>query len=108
MLRLGLGSFILVQKTWDEFVVRVGSLTLNPSPLLASLQSQPWMGTSGLSVCARERVIGAGKVQLNELNELRDQAYEKLLIIKRKPRGIHEARLKPRFNVGDRGSPLQL
>ncbi|GKD06313.1 hypothetical protein Tco_1181287, partial [Tanacetum coccineum] len=42
------------------------------------------------------------KIQLNELNELRDQAYEKFLIYKEKTKRIHDAKIKNRgFNVGD-------
>ncbi|GJV82021.1 reverse transcriptase domain-containing protein [Tanacetum coccineum] len=43
------------------------------------------------------------KVQLNELNELRDHAYENSLIYKEKTKRIHDAKIKNRvFNVGDR------
>nr|GEZ23453.1 hypothetical protein [Tanacetum cinerariifolium] len=43
------------------------------------------------------------KVQLNELNELRDQAYENSLIYKEKTKRIHDSKTKDRiFNVGDR------
>ncbi|GJQ90507.1 reverse transcriptase domain-containing protein [Tanacetum coccineum] len=43
------------------------------------------------------------KVQLNELNELRDQAYENSLIYKEKTKRIHDTKIKNRvFNVGDR------
>nr|GEZ71581.1 reverse transcriptase domain-containing protein [Tanacetum cinerariifolium] len=43
------------------------------------------------------------KVQLNELNELRDHAYENSLIYKEKTKRIHDSRIKNRvFNVGDR------
>nr|GEX60336.1 reverse transcriptase domain-containing protein [Tanacetum cinerariifolium] len=43
------------------------------------------------------------KIQLNELNELRDQAYEKSLIYKEKMKRIHDSKIKNRvFNVGDR------
>ncbi|GJW49791.1 reverse transcriptase domain-containing protein [Tanacetum coccineum] len=42
------------------------------------------------------------KVQMNELNELRDQAYENLLIYKEKTKKIHDSKIKNRvFNVGD-------
>ncbi|GJW96930.1 reverse transcriptase domain-containing protein [Tanacetum coccineum] len=42
------------------------------------------------------------KVQLNELNELRDQAYENSLNYKEKTKRIHDAKIKNRvFNVGD-------
>ncbi|GJV83434.1 reverse transcriptase domain-containing protein [Tanacetum coccineum] len=43
------------------------------------------------------------KVQLNELNELRDQAYDNSLIYKEKTKRIHDSKIKNRvFNVGDR------
>ncbi|GJV07374.1 hypothetical protein Tco_1345030 [Tanacetum coccineum] len=50
--------------------------------------------------CYRER---PEKVQMNELNELRDQAYENSLIYKEKTKRIHDSKIKNRvFNVGDR------
>nr|GEZ95069.1 reverse transcriptase domain-containing protein [Tanacetum cinerariifolium] len=43
------------------------------------------------------------KVQMNELNELRDQSYENSLIYKEKTKKIHDFKIKNRvFNVGDR------
>nr|GEX54574.1 reverse transcriptase domain-containing protein [Tanacetum cinerariifolium] len=43
------------------------------------------------------------KVQLNELNELRDQAYKNSLIYKEKTKRLHESKIKDRvFNIGDR------
>ncbi|GJS53407.1 reverse transcriptase domain-containing protein [Tanacetum coccineum] len=43
------------------------------------------------------------KVQMNELNELQDQAYENSLIYKEKMKKIHDSKIKNRvFNVGDR------
>ncbi|GJW89416.1 reverse transcriptase domain-containing protein [Tanacetum coccineum] len=43
------------------------------------------------------------KVQMNELNELRDQAYENSLIYKEKTKKIHESKIKNHvFNIGDR------
>nr|GEW84669.1 reverse transcriptase domain-containing protein [Tanacetum cinerariifolium] len=42
-------------------------------------------------------------IQLNELNKLRDQAYENSLIYKEKTKRIHDSKIKNRvFNVGDR------
>nr|GFB62946.1 reverse transcriptase domain-containing protein [Tanacetum cinerariifolium] len=42
------------------------------------------------------------KLQLNELNELRDQAYEKSLIHKERTKKLHDDKIKNRsFNVGD-------
>nr|GEW78341.1 reverse transcriptase domain-containing protein [Tanacetum cinerariifolium] len=43
------------------------------------------------------------KIQINELNKLRDQAYENSLIYKKKTKRIHDSKIKNRvFNVGDR------
>nr|GEY71038.1 reverse transcriptase domain-containing protein [Tanacetum cinerariifolium] len=43
------------------------------------------------------------KVQLNDLNKLRDQAYENSLIYKEKTKRIHDSKIKDRvFNIGDR------
>nr|GEY81270.1 reverse transcriptase domain-containing protein [Tanacetum cinerariifolium] len=43
-----------------------------------------------------------GKVQLNELNELRDQAYENSLIYMEKNNRLHDSKIKDRvFNIGD-------
>nr|GEV08376.1 DNA-directed DNA polymerase [Tanacetum cinerariifolium] len=43
------------------------------------------------------------KLQLNELNELRDQAYENSLIYKEMTKRIHDSKIKNRvFNVDDR------
>ncbi|GKE12060.1 reverse transcriptase domain-containing protein [Tanacetum coccineum] len=43
------------------------------------------------------------KLQLNELNELRDQAYENSLIYKEKTKKLYDSKIKNRiFNVGDR------
>nr|GEW88416.1 reverse transcriptase domain-containing protein [Tanacetum cinerariifolium] len=43
------------------------------------------------------------KLQLNELNELRDQAYENSLVYKEKTKKIQDSKIKNRiFNVGDR------
>nr|GFA47653.1 reverse transcriptase domain-containing protein [Tanacetum cinerariifolium] len=43
------------------------------------------------------------KIQLNELNEIRDHAYENSLIYKEKTMKIHDSKIKNRvFNFGDR------
>nr|GEU86013.1 DNA-directed DNA polymerase [Tanacetum cinerariifolium] len=43
------------------------------------------------------------KIQINELNELCDQAYENSLIYKEKTKRIHDSKIKKRiFNIGDR------
>nr|GEZ45645.1 reverse transcriptase domain-containing protein [Tanacetum cinerariifolium] len=43
------------------------------------------------------------KVQINELNELRDQAYKNSLIYKEKTKRLHDSKFKDRiFNIDDR------
>nr|GEV61615.1 reverse transcriptase domain-containing protein [Tanacetum cinerariifolium] len=43
------------------------------------------------------------KIQINELNELHDQAYENSLIYKEKTKRLHDSKIKNRvFNIGDR------
>nr|GFA43273.1 reverse transcriptase domain-containing protein [Tanacetum cinerariifolium] len=43
------------------------------------------------------------KIQLNELNEIHDHAYENSLIYKEKTKRVHDSKIKTRvFNVGDR------
>nr|GEV49326.1 reverse transcriptase domain-containing protein [Tanacetum cinerariifolium] len=43
------------------------------------------------------------KVQINELNELRDQAYENSLIYKEKTKRLHDSKIKNHvFNISDR------
>nr|GEW44866.1 hypothetical protein [Tanacetum cinerariifolium] len=47
--------------------------------------------------------IPSKKLQLNELNELRDQAFENALIYKEKTKKLHDSKIKNQiFNVGDR------
>nr|GEV04687.1 reverse transcriptase domain-containing protein [Tanacetum cinerariifolium] len=50
-----------------------------------------------------KEMLAVVKVQLIELNELRDQAYENSLIYKEKTKRIHDSKIKGRvFNLGDR------
>nr|GEZ50766.1 reverse transcriptase domain-containing protein [Tanacetum cinerariifolium] len=43
------------------------------------------------------------KFQINELNELHDQAYENSLVYKEKTKRLHDSKIKDRvFNIGDR------
>ncbi|GJT29471.1 reverse transcriptase domain-containing protein [Tanacetum coccineum] len=79
------------------------------SPVVTFCQRQGKITLRGMrchitpSRFAKFLTFGALKVQLNELNELRDQAYENSLIYKEKTKRIHDAKIKNRvFNVGDR------
>nr|GEV74407.1 reverse transcriptase domain-containing protein [Tanacetum cinerariifolium] len=48
-------------------------------------------------------VYGKAKVQINELNELRDQSYENSLIYKEKTKRLNDSKIKDRvFNIDDR------
>nr|GEX46910.1 reverse transcriptase domain-containing protein [Tanacetum cinerariifolium] len=53
--------------------------------------------------CTPYKLVYGKAFQLNELNELRDQAYENSLIYKEKTKRIHDSKIKDCvFNVGDR------
>ncbi|GJS44730.1 reverse transcriptase domain-containing protein [Tanacetum coccineum] len=52
--------------------------------------------------CTPYKLVYGKAFQLNELSELRDQAYENSLIYKEKTKRIHDAKIKNRvFNIGD-------
>nr|GEU50701.1 DNA-directed DNA polymerase [Tanacetum cinerariifolium] len=78
-------------------VLRIG-LVINPPGYIVP--------TGSVIVSTGRYIFPAGdhrKLQLNELNELRDQAYENSLIYKDKTKKIHDSEIKNRiFNVGDR------
>nr|GEU97685.1 reverse transcriptase domain-containing protein [Tanacetum cinerariifolium] len=47
-------------------------------------------------------MMKAQEIQINELNELRDQAYENSLIYKEKTKRLHDSKIKNRaFNIVD-------
>nr|GEV28021.1 reverse transcriptase domain-containing protein [Tanacetum cinerariifolium] len=59
--------------------------------------------TLRLATAYHPKQVVRRKVQLNELNELRDQAYENSLIYKEKTKRIHDLKIKDRvFNIGNR------
>nr|GEY50502.1 reverse transcriptase domain-containing protein [Tanacetum cinerariifolium] len=63
----------------------------------------PTMGHHGPSYTAKKTAGDHRKVQLNNLNELRDQAYKNSLIYKEKTKRLHDSKIKDRiFNIGDR------
>nr|GEW12777.1 reverse transcriptase domain-containing protein [Tanacetum cinerariifolium] len=68
--------------------------------ILEACHNGPTGGHHGANLTAKK---DHRKVQLNELNELRDHAYENSLIYKEKTKRIHDSKIKNRvFNVGDR------
>nr|GEV67018.1 reverse transcriptase domain-containing protein [Tanacetum cinerariifolium] len=60
----------------------------------------------GTRFCNNQFTKTAGdhmKIQINELNELCDQAYENSLIYKEKTKRLHDSKIKNRvFNIGDK------
>nr|GEU43116.1 ribonuclease H-like domain-containing protein [Tanacetum cinerariifolium] len=64
--------------------------------ILKACHEGPTGGHYGANFTAKK------KLQLNELNELHDQAYENSLIYKEKMKKLHDSKIKNRiFNVGD-------
>nr|GEX26386.1 reverse transcriptase domain-containing protein [Tanacetum cinerariifolium] len=81
--------------------------------ILEAYHNGPTVGHHGDNLAAKKALKQANfdlavagdhrKVQLNELNELRDHAYENSLIYKEKTKRIHDSKIKNHvFNVGDR------
>nr|GEU28852.1 DNA-directed DNA polymerase [Tanacetum cinerariifolium] len=63
-----------------------------------------WFGTPKAIISDRGTHFSRDhrKLQLNELHELRDQAYENSLIYKERTKKLHDSKIKNRiFNVGD-------
>ncbi|GJW13446.1 reverse transcriptase domain-containing protein [Tanacetum coccineum] len=73
--------------------------------ILKACHEGPTGGHHSANLTAR-KVFDAGdhrKLQLNERNKLRDQAYENSLIYKEMTKKLHDSKIKNRiFNVGDR------
>ncbi|GJW99522.1 reverse transcriptase domain-containing protein [Tanacetum coccineum] len=59
--------------------------------------------THRIATTYHPQTSGQVELQLNELNELRDQAYENSLIYKERTKKLHDSKIKNRiFNLGDR------
>nr|GEV44200.1 reverse transcriptase domain-containing protein [Tanacetum cinerariifolium] len=80
--------------------------------ILKAFHSRPIRGHHGQNYTARKALKHANldlkiagdhrKIQINELNELRDQAYENSLIYKEKSKRLHDSKIKNRvFYIGD-------
>nr|GEV85191.1 reverse transcriptase domain-containing protein [Tanacetum cinerariifolium] len=80
--------------------------------ILKACHARPTMGHHGANLTAKKalkrvnfNLKTAGdhrKLQLNELNELRDQAYENSVIYKERTKKLHDSKIKNSiFNVGD-------
>nr|GEX78621.1 reverse transcriptase domain-containing protein [Tanacetum cinerariifolium] len=83
-----------------NFVVK-GMSSQQKSKFFKDVKHYFWDDPFLFKICT-DQVIRR-KVQLNELNELRDQAYENSLIYKEKTRRLHDSKIKDRVvNIGDR------
>nr|GEX65545.1 reverse transcriptase domain-containing protein [Tanacetum cinerariifolium] len=61
------------------------------------------LGNKSMDMSSKYGASDHRKVQLNELNKLHDQAYEKSLMYKEKTKRLHDSKIKDRmFNIGDR------
>nr|GEX71097.1 hypothetical protein [Tanacetum cinerariifolium] len=71
--------------------------------ILKACHSGPTRGHRGPNYTARKTAGDHRKIQINEVNELRDQAYENSLIYKEKTKRINDSKIKNRvFNIGNR------
>ncbi|GKB04584.1 reverse transcriptase domain-containing protein [Tanacetum coccineum] len=97
-------KYILVAMDYVSKWVKAKTLLTNDARVVVKFLKQLFsrFGTPRL-LSVIETAGDHRKVQLNELNELRDQAYEKSLIYKEKTKKIHDSKIKNReFHVGDR------
>nr|GEU85529.1 reverse transcriptase domain-containing protein [Tanacetum cinerariifolium] len=83
-----------------NFVVK-GMSSQQKSKFFKDVKHYFWDDSFLFKICA-DQVIRR-KVQLNELNKLRDQAYENSQIYKEKTKRLHDSKIKDHvFNIGDR------
>nr|GEV71050.1 reverse transcriptase domain-containing protein [Tanacetum cinerariifolium] len=83
-----------------NFVVK-GMSSQHKNKFFKDVKHYFWDDPFLFKICA-DQVIRR-KVQLNELNELCDQAYENSLIYKEKTKRLHDSKIKDCvFNIGDR------
>nr|GEZ76467.1 reverse transcriptase domain-containing protein [Tanacetum cinerariifolium] len=98
--------------SWPSIICRNGLKRKRPPPMTPELFASS-LNLSSTDLVPLEALKQANfdlavagdyqKVQLNELNELRDHAYENSLIYKEKTNRIHDSKIKNRvFNIGDR------
>nr|GEX40799.1 reverse transcriptase domain-containing protein [Tanacetum cinerariifolium] len=94
--------------SWSSITCQNGSKQKHSSPMMLELFANSLnLFLPDLELPVPSSVITTAgdhkKVQLNELNELRDQAYENSLIYKEKTKRIHDSKIKDRvFIIGDR------
>nr|GEY44511.1 hypothetical protein [Tanacetum cinerariifolium] len=69
--------------------------------ILKACHEGPIGGYHGANLTAKKTAGDHRKLQLNELNELRDQAYKNSLIYEERTKKLHDSKIKNRiFNVG--------
>nr|GEW10653.1 reverse transcriptase domain-containing protein [Tanacetum cinerariifolium] len=70
--------------------------------ILKACHEGPFGGHHGANLTAKKTAGDHRKLQLNELSELRDQAYENSVIYKERTKKLHDSKIKNRiFNAGD-------
>nr|GEV90787.1 hypothetical protein [Tanacetum cinerariifolium] len=90
-------------KICDDQIIRRCVSGQEAIDILKACYSGPTGGHHGPNYTARKTAGGHRKIQINKLNELRDQAYENSLIYKEKTKMLHDSKIKNRvFNIGDR------
>ncbi|GKC36981.1 reverse transcriptase domain-containing protein, partial [Tanacetum coccineum] len=90
-------QYILVAVDYVFKLVEAKALPTNDARVVVKFLKQLF------SKFGTPRAIIRDRVQMNELNELRDQAYENSLIYKEKTKKIHDEKVKNQeFHVGDR------
>ncbi|GJT63762.1 reverse transcriptase domain-containing protein [Tanacetum coccineum] len=78
------------------------NLTAGKQGKISQRDEMPQNATQFVKFSMYETAGDHRKLQLNELSELRDQAYENSLIYKEKTKKLHDSKIKNRiFNVGD-------
>nr|GEX62270.1 reverse transcriptase domain-containing protein [Tanacetum cinerariifolium] len=90
-------------KNCDDQVIRRCVSGQEAVDILKACHYGPTEGHHGPNYTVRKTAGDHRKVQINELNELREQAYENTLIYKEKSKRLHDSKIKNRvFNIGDR------
>nr|GEV05941.1 reverse transcriptase domain-containing protein [Tanacetum cinerariifolium] len=70
--------------------------------ILKACHAGPTGGYHGANLTAKNTTGDHRQLQLNELSELRDQAYENYMIYKERTKKLHDSKIKNHiFNVGD-------
>nr|GFA00711.1 reverse transcriptase domain-containing protein [Tanacetum cinerariifolium] len=86
----------------DKMLNRCEETNLEAFKILKACHEGPSGGHHGANLTAKKTAGDHHKLYLNELSELRDQAYENSVIYKERTKKLHNSKIKNRiFNVGD-------